>query len=177
MTPGTLVLLHAPLATAAVWGPIPETLRSHGADVVVPEIHDQIGDHGDDHNGAQRPPGTGRYVARAALEIAAHRPAQPLVLVAHGAAGAVLPKLGAAQRAAHRTVGGYVLVDAEFPEPAELRGDWPDAPCGYLRTAEPYELEARQARLRGWPVREPAGGHAGTLADAAEALRELIAAL
>jgi hypothetical protein len=185
MTPGTLVLLHGPLATAAVWGPIPETLRSHGTDVVVPDLHQLSGDQSD----ARRSPNTGRYVARAAMEITAHLPAQPLVLIAHSAAGPLLPPLGAAQRAAHRTVGGYVFVDAEFPGPGDLLGDWPDAPCGYLRTSEPYELQARQARLRGWPVRELAGGPGGgpdggpggeSIGDpigAAAALRELIAAL
>ncbi|MBC6457616.1 hypothetical protein [Actinomadura sp. HBU206391] len=209
MTPGTLVLLHGPLATAAVWGAIPETLRSYGTDVVVPDLRDDSADHGyvhradqgvangrarntdhghahgtdhdhahgGDHSRAQRPPSTGRYVARAAMEITAHLPAQPLVLVAHNAAGALLPSLGLAQRAAHRTVGGYVFVDAEFPAPGELRGDWPDAPCGYLRTSEPYELQARQARLRGWPVRELAGGQGEDPVSTAQALRNLIAAL
>jgi hypothetical protein len=180
MTPGTLVLLHGPLTTAAVWGSLPETLRAQGARVVVPEV---VVPETQDVGGA---PHSGRYVAAAALAIAAAAPAAPLVLVAHGAAGALLPSLGAAQRAAHRRVGGYVFVDAELPGPSELRQDWPDAPCGYLRTAPerdgdpgeaPRDLGARQARMRGWPVAELDQGHADDPAGAAVALREVIEAL
>lgn len=156
MTPGTLVLLHGPHDRAAAWGGVPEILRSYGLDVVAPDVP---GLHG------------AGYVARAALIIAATAPATPLVLVGHGDAGPLLPLIGAAQRAAHRTVGAYVFIDAELPEPAgrtigagvgpgasTARGpapppaDWPDAPCGFLKTTAGHEQEARVARLRGWPV-------------------------
>ena len=30
--------------------------------------------------------------------------------------------------------------------------DWPDAPCGYLRTSTRHEDQAKQARMRGWAV-------------------------
>ncbi|QFG23470.1 hypothetical protein [Actinomadura sp. WMMB 499] len=166
MTPGSLVLLHAPNTGSAAWGDLPETLRSYGLDVIVPDVAEGTGS---------------RYVARAALIIAATAPATPLVLAAHGAAGPLLPAIALAQRAAHRTVGGYLFVDAELPRPAQARDhdhehghggaaappehvpsppDWPDAPCAYLRThadrsASPeHDRAVREARLRGWPVTE-----------------------
>lgn len=216
MTPGTLVLLHSPLTTASAWGGLPEALgaRHH---VVVPEITDD-----------DRPPYAGRYVARAALEITAAGARPPVVLVAHGGAGPLLPPIGAAQRAAHRLVGGYVFVDAELPAPAGTtrldqarasgpgseefpnaggtfpdrnppegvtlrpRGedffaeelpmpqDWPDAPCGYLRTSAAYEGHARRARLRGWAVAGHEAGHFAAVDDpdgTARALADLIAAM
>ncbi|HEY7485480.1 MAG TPA: hypothetical protein VH912_13535 [Streptosporangiaceae bacterium] len=213
MTPGTLVLLHSPLTTAAAWGRVPGTLRTYGLNVVAPEITDD-----------DRQPYAGRYVAGAALAIGAARPEPPLVLVGQGDAGPLLPPIGAAQRAAHRLVGAYVFCDATLPGPAaasrldqiaaddpayaaELRRrldrgervaprtggdavprgadyfteelpmpqDWPDAPCGYLRTASGGgERQARQAALRGWPVRE----HGDDAPDGlAAALRALIAEL
>jgi hypothetical protein len=194
MTPGTLVLLHSPLTTASGWGALPEALGAY--DVVVPEV-------GDD----DRPPYGGRYVARAALEITAAGVRPPLVLIAHGDAGPLLPPIGAAQRAAHRLVGGYVFLDARLPGPAEARGpeqeapegvtlrtreadffaedppmatDWPDAPCGYLRTSKRHEAQARQAGLRGWPVVEHLAGHFAAVEDpegTAHALSVLLSAL
>ena len=163
MTPGTLVLLHAPNTGSAAWGDLPETLRSYGLDVIAPDVAEGAGS---------------RYVARASLIIAATAPATPLVLAAHGAAGPLLPAVALAQRAAHRAVGGYLFVDADLPRPAQARDhdhgddheaphehvpsppDWPDAPCAYLRThadrsASPGHARAvREARLRGWPVTE-----------------------
>lgn len=196
MTPGTIVLLHSPLTTASAWGALPEALGAY--DVVVPEVADD-----------DSPPYLGRYVARAALEIAAARVRPPVVLVAHGDAGPLLPSIGAAQRAAHRLVGAYVFVDAELPrarpsrrgyasgevpegvalrvrdagffaEEPPLPQDWPDAPCGYLRTSEGHEGPARQARLRGWPVAEHLAGHFAAALDpagTAAALGSLLSAL
>ncbi|MFD0539291.1 hypothetical protein ACFQY7_41705 [Actinomadura luteofluorescens] len=76
MTPGTLVLLHAPGATAASWGDLPEMLRSYGLDVVAPDVPDDAGP---------------RYIARVSLTITATDPVPPLVLVAHGAAAPCCP--------------------------------------------------------------------------------------
>lgn len=218
MTPGTFVLLHSPLTTASAWGTLPEILRAPGGrDVVVPEISDD-----------DRPPYAARYIAGAALTITAAGARPPLVLVAHSAAGPLLPPIGEAQRAAHRLVGGYVFVDArlpgvagasrlderkradpgfaefldrggEFPDwepPAGVRlrprgktfftealpyaRDWPDAPCGYLRTSSAYDGPAEQARLRGWAVADHERGHFAAVTDpagTAAALLDLIAAL
>ncbi|TDD71203.1 hypothetical protein [Actinomadura rubrisoli] len=175
MTPGSLILLHAPNTTAASWGDLPEMLRSYGLDVIAPDV----------------PDGTGvRYVARVSLIITATDPVVPLVLAAHGAAGPLLPAIALAQRAAHRPVGGYVFIDADLPRPARehdhgspedrvpVPADWPEAPCGYLRTQVDRSASAdrdqtvREARLRGWPVKE----HRPPAA-VAQALSELVATL
>jgi hypothetical protein len=187
MTPGTLILLHSPLTTASAWGSLPAELGAY--DVMVPEITDD-----------DRPPYGSRYVARAALEIMAGGARPPVVLVAHGGAGPLLPPIGAAQRAAHRRVGAYVFLDALLPGsreagyapddvPAEVtvraRGadffaedpplpqDWPDAPCGYLRTSVRHDDQVRQARMRGWPVAEHPSGHFAAVADPAGTARAL----
>ncbi|QXJ22824.1 hypothetical protein AGRA3207_003887 [Actinomadura graeca] len=161
MTPGSLVLLHAPGATSASWGDVPEMLRSSGLDVFAPDVPEDAGV---------------RYVARASLVIGAAGPAAPLVLAAYGAAGPLLPAIALAQRAAHRPVGGYVFVDADLPRALRAHDhdhdglgeesrvpippDWPEAPCGYLRTLAGCSAQSghdgtvREARLRGWPVIE-----------------------
>ncbi|MBE1532006.1 hypothetical protein [Actinomadura algeriensis] len=177
MTPGSLVLLHAPNTGSAAWGDLPETLRSYGLDVIAPDVAEGTGS---------------RYVARASLIIAATAPATPLVLAGHGAAGPLLPAIALAQRAAHRAVAGYLFVDAGLPRPAQGHDhddagahehvpsppDWPDAPCAYLRThadrsAAPGHAQAvREARLRGWPVTE----HEPP-ATVAQALSELLTTL
>lgn len=67
-----------------------------------------------------------------------------------------------------------------FHEPLPMPQDWPDAPCGYLRTSAAYERDAHQATLRGWPVTERDGGHFAAHADprgTADALLELLAAM
>src|SRR5690242_10902630 len=113
MTPGTLVLLGSPLP-----GVLADALRTQGLHVVVPHP---------EHDPASGP----GFVAGAALAIGAAAAQPPLVLIGHGPAGPLIPAVAAAQRAAHRLVGGYVFIDAGLPTPA---GDWPDAPCGYLST-------------------------------------------
>jgi len=149
MTPGTLVLLGFPPA-----GRLHDELRAAGHRLLVPDPRDA-------------PESGHRYVAGTALQIGAADPRTPLVLVAHGLAGPLMPALGGAQRAAHRLVGGYVFVDAELPVPA---GDWPDAPCGYLATSQgDPRLDA--ARLRAWRTAETGEG------GLAHALRELIGVL
>ncbi len=182
MTPGTLILLHSPLTDASAWGALPAALADHH--VVVPEVADD-----------DRPPYAGRYVARAALEIAAAGVRPPLVLVAHGDAGPLLPAIGAAQRAAHRLVGAYVFVDARLPGPGTARPyaegevpagvtvrqrsadffseeppmaqDWPDAPCAYLVTSGRHRDQERQARMRGWEVLEHPSSHFSAAVDPA----------
>jgi hypothetical protein len=170
VTPGTVVLLHAPEAKASSWGDMPEMLRSYGLDVVAPDVPDATGP---------------RYIARVSLIITATDPAVPLVLVAHGAAGPLLPGIALAQRAAHRPIAGFVFVDADLPrrgahdhespqDALPTAPDWPEAPCGYLRTHSDraHEEAGREARLRGWQVieHEPP-------ASVAQSLSELIAGL
>lgn len=166
MTPGSLVLLHA--AGAARWGDLPDGLRAAGLTVIVPDVR-----------------GSGpQYVARASLLISAAAPEPPLILVAQGAVGPLVPAVALAQRAAHRTVGAYVFLDADLPRPRRAHDhdhaeghseahtdahaerdtpippDWPEAPCVYLRTAQGPVDDAllKEARLRGWTTAEPQAG-------------------
>lgn len=66
---------------------------------------------------AERRPYAVSWLADAARRLLAATPASPLVLVAHGTAGPLLPALARAQRAAGRRVGGYVFADATLPRP------------------------------------------------------------
>lgn len=106
MTAPCLVLLHSPLDTPRRWEGVAAELRRRGGRSLRAEITDD-----------DQPPYAARYVARASLEIADAAPEPPLVLVADGAAGPLVPHVGAAQRAAHRHVSGYLLVDALLPQP------------------------------------------------------------
>lgn len=238
MQPGSVVLLHSPLVTAATWGRLPDELCALGGHVVVPAVS------ADDD-----PPYAAGYVAHAAQQLEAAGLRTPLVLVGHSGAGPLLPQLGASQRAARRSIGAYVFLDAGLPRAgadrldllavedagmaaafrAELEGgarfpswdvadlvdglpdaadrrtvvtgmrprgldffterlphpdDWPDAPCGYLRTSDAYVAWARLADLRGWTVAtHRAGelrGHFAALSDPiglAESLADIVTRL
>ncbi len=52
-----------------------------------------------------------------------------------------------------------------FTEAVPFPGDWPDAPCGYLRTSAAYDWSARVAAGRGWPVESIDAGHFAALAQ------------
>jgi pimeloyl-ACP methyl ester carboxylesterase len=230
----TLVLAHSPLTGAAAWGELPDVLRERGHEVVLLDVTDDV-----------EPSYASRYVARAAVQIAAARPARPVHLVGHSGAGYLLPQIGAARRSARERVAGYVFLDAGAPhgrdatrltllraeDPAaagelegllerggrfppwrdeDLRelvpddarraalvaslrprgvdfftetlpypGDWPDAPCGFLKLSSAYDVPARVARSRGWPVVSAAlaGGHFAPCTDpigVAAALEDLL---
>ncbi|TAK70244.1 MAG: hypothetical protein EPO13_04640 [Actinomycetota bacterium] len=156
MTVGTVVLCPAAPGEPAVdWDDIAESLVDHGVRVVrpnVPALHDEPGGE------ALR---TAHWVAHCAVSLSASSSAagsglrEPLLLVTVGGAGPMLPALGFAQRAARRTVGGYVLVDAALPQHGSAP-DWPDAPVTVLLTAAASDAArsaALQARLRGWDTR------------------------
>jgi hypothetical protein len=67
-----------------------------------------------------------------------------------------------------------------FTEELPSGHDWPDAPCGYLRTSPAYDAQPEQARLRGWTVADHECDHFAAITDpvgTAEALVDLIAAL
>lgn len=97
-----------------------------------------------------------RWVARTSLDIApalAASPAPGMVLVFAGATARHAPFIGFAQRAARRTVTGYVLVDPELPRPGVV-GDWPDAPVIVVVSEDGADRaqHERDARLRDWEV-------------------------
>jgi len=69
-----------------------------------------------------------------------------------------------------------------FTEELPYPGDWPDAPCGYVQLTAPYDVAARLAAARGWPVLRPSlpGGHFAACVDptgVTDALDELLRSL
>ncbi|MGN6523658.1 MAG: hypothetical protein ACTHMZ_10740 [Actinomycetes bacterium] len=101
-----IVLLHSPLTTAAVWGPLPAALLARGHAVVAPDVTEDA-----------RPPFAVRYVAAARRAFGEGASRVPVILVAHSGAGPLLPLLAATARAAHRPIARYVFLDAGLPRP------------------------------------------------------------
>jgi hypothetical protein len=199
--PGTVVLLGSPLLAPDSWGALTDAIEQldRAVDVLDVAVSDD-----------ETPPFGQRYLTAVVVAANEAKPRAPLALVAHSAAGPLLPGIGRALRDAGHRVGGYVFIDARLPsagrpnrielarredetraaalrelldaggkwpdwtlpgvttrprgrtffeEPLPMSDDWPDAPCGYLRTSSAYEAPARQAKSRGWPVHEHAGDH------------------
>jgi hypothetical protein len=90
------------------------------------------------------------WVARVAVALSVAGPAGPILLVLRGDTGALAPHLCLTQRAAHRQVAGYVLVDADCPPPGTEVSDWPDAPVAYVASPDAPQGAAEHARRRGW---------------------------
>jgi hypothetical protein len=142
MIPGTVVLL----------GSTP---------VLLAELSDQLEQlgHGALDVALQPDAGVQGQVTAAVIAVRTALPAEPLVLVALTGSGAMVPAIGRALVNAGCRIGAYVFLDADLPgridpariDPVQL-GDWPDAPCGYLRTSPERATEVRSARLRGWSV-------------------------
>lgn len=196
MIPGTVVLLGSPLLAPGSWGELPKALRAAdpSIDVLAPSVADD-----------EKPPFGQRYLTGVVLAVRSAQARAPLALIAHAAAGPLLPGVGRALRDAGHHVGGYVFFDADlaapgrpsrldllrretdgravvleavletgagypdraprgvavrprgrafYEEPLPTSDDWPDAPCGYLRTLARRAAQARRARARGWPVVE-----------------------
>jgi hypothetical protein len=61
-----------------------------------------------------------------------------------------------------------------FTEPLPALGEWPDAPCGYLRTSAAYDHWVRIAEQRGWPVVHRDLGHFAALASPEVTLNTLL---
>ena len=111
MFPGTLILLGSPLLAPGSWGALPDALEQAdpSADVLdVPVVADDV------------PPYGQRYLTSVVLALGAARPKLPVVLVAHSAAGPLLPGLGRALRDVGYRVGGYLFVDARLPGVGQL---------------------------------------------------------
>jgi hypothetical protein len=93
------------------------------------------------------PSGAGSRSARMSVAISELAPVPPLTVVAFGAGAHVLPQIAVAQRAAHRRVAEYVLVDPDLPP---VNDTWPDAPVTVI--CAPTSEASLQGRLRGWTV-------------------------
>jgi pimeloyl-ACP methyl ester carboxylesterase len=99
----TLLFVHSPVVGATTWTGTADTLRRHGFRAEVPDLTDVV---------ATRGP---YYPALAAAAAAAvDDGADPVVVVGHSAAGALLPAV--AEAVGDRTQGA-VFVDAILPQP------------------------------------------------------------
>ncbi len=151
----TLVLCPTLQGDAAPlpWREVEATLRAWGLPVVAPhpESHDEAEPRDDRMVMAN-------WVAEQAVAIATAHVDTPLILVSGGEANVALPALGFAQRAARKSVVGYVMVDGPLPEPGRGNADWPDAPVIYIQSPHATPESATAARLRGWTTvhRDPA---------------------
>jgi len=103
-----LALIHSPLVSPAMWAPVAEALRRRGHAVLVPELRDVAGGG----------PYWRQHAEAAAGQLAAQAGPEPLVLVGHSGAGALLPVI---RQALGRPVAGYVFVDAGLPIPGQTR--------------------------------------------------------
>ena len=92
--------------------------------------------------------GVGQLAARACAAITSLQPLPPITLVSFDEASLLLPAIAVAQRAAHRRVAGYVLVDPALPPVTE---SWPDAPVTVV-TDDTDSQASLHSRLRGWVV-------------------------
>ncbi len=88
------------------------------------------------------------WSARVCAAIGELRPRPPLTVAAAGDGAVLVPAVGRAQRAAHRPVAQYVLVDPELPA---VTDSWPDARVSVAVTAADDSITTT-ARLRGWTV-------------------------
>ena len=104
-----LALIHSPLVGPLTWTRVAEALLARGANVVLLELRDDP---------ASRQPFWQQQAASAAQALAAADEAQPLILVAHSGAGALLPAI---RRALGRRVAGYLFVDAGVPVDGQTR--------------------------------------------------------
>lgn len=91
---------------------------------------------------ADGPPET--EAARICAAIAAEPCDQPLTIVAFGRSAVHLPSIALAQRAAHRRVHEYLLIDPHAPA---VTDGWPDAHVSVFSDGD-----QTQARLRGWSI-------------------------
>jgi hypothetical protein len=104
--PGTVVLLGSPLLAPGSWGVLPDALEAgdEAFDVLDVQVAaDDVAPFGQ------------RYLTAVVLALADAQPRGPLVLVAHSAAGPLIPGLGRAIRDAGHRVGGYLFLDATLP--------------------------------------------------------------
>ncbi|MBK9739177.1 MAG: hypothetical protein IPO93_06650 [Actinobacteria bacterium] len=95
-------------------------------------------------------PGTAPLAARTCAAINAIDPVPPLTIITFEETCTLLPPVAFAQRAAHRRVDEYVLVNPVLPE---ITDSWPDARMTVFVDDLGCDV-ARIALLRGWTVRE-----------------------
>ncbi len=146
-----LALVHSPLLGTLTWTRTAAALSGQGVRICLPELRDQA---------ASRLPFWQQHAQSAAQALSAQIGGDPLVLVGHSGAGALLPAI---RQALGRPVAGYVFVDAGLPVDGQSR----------LETFGAEEADFRQFLASGgrFPAWTPADLQAiGLDAAAAEAL-------
>lgn len=148
MLPETVVLCPSPAGyPPPPWADVSRQLDDAGVRHINPDLPL------DEGAAAETPSAQmAHWVATCAVAIAVGGARAPVLLVAHGGAGVMLPALGFSQRAARRGLHGYVFVNADLPATGTGGGDWPDAPVTYLASADAPPDAVTQAQLRGWNV-------------------------
>lgn len=154
----SLVLVHSPLVGASAWQSVARLLGTRGHMTVVPSLAGVSGDAG---------PFYPRFASAVADDIS-RRGDEPIVLVGHSGAGALLPAVAEATSA---TVVGMVFVDALLPHPGR---SWFDTAPAEMR--DQLRGLARQGMLPPWNEWFPPGTIEELLPDTAlrESFREEI---
>lgn len=88
-----------------------------------------------------------------------------VVLIGAGSSGLLLPGIASGLRAFDFSIVGYIFLNSPLPgaispespnydffKSLPLLSDWPDAPVHYLWNQVEFEIIAKEAQLRGWPV-------------------------
>jgi hypothetical protein len=101
----TYVLVHSPLVGPMTWQPLAGVLRKQGERALVPSIAGIL---------EGEPPYHARLAARVAAAIEGDVSDDPVVIVVHSGAGALVPAI---VEDIARTVVGLVFVDAQLPRP------------------------------------------------------------
>lgn len=134
-----LILLHSPLVGPSFWRDACDALWARGARAYTPRL--PAAEH-------VHPP----YWLTHAAGVAAGLPEQDeVVLVGHGAAGALLPAVGrlARNREPCARIAGYLFVDCELPRDGASRLDLLDT-----ARAEALRAACRSGWLPGWDEAE-----------------------
>jgi hypothetical protein len=104
-----LALIHSPLMGPLTWTRVAGAVAARGVPVAVPELRDDL---------AGRQPFWQQQAESAARALQILPTAEPLMLVAHSGAGALLPAI---RQALGRPVAGYIFVDAGLPLDGQSR--------------------------------------------------------
>ncbi|TMF22285.1 MAG: alpha/beta hydrolase [Chloroflexi bacterium] len=126
----TFVLLHSPLVGPVTWSALLPELESRGIRTLAPDL-----------GYPTRPPFWSAHANAAGAALASTSPDEPVFLVGHSGAGALLP---AVRERSARGVAGYVFVDAGLPDgtqPRKGRGEF---------AAHLADLHSRGRRLPSW---------------------------
>src|SRR6202158_2131791 len=104
-----LALIPSPLVGPLTWTRVAAVLSARGVPVCLPELRD---------NPASPQPFWRQHAESVARTLAGSAEAQPLILVAHSGAGALLPAI---RQALGCPVAGYLFVDAGLPMDGQTR--------------------------------------------------------